>query len=112
MQYGQKRLLEGGEKIIMINEDKVCCMCGEHKKFLARINAGKKYYCISCQGKITKSGMDYWKPCSMQEFFGNILSDKKKPYSLKEHLRQIKEEYSKKEEPKSSKTTTSKENLK
>ena len=76
----------------MIDEERVCCMCNEHKKFLARINARKKYYCMSCETKINKLGMNYWKPCTMGEFFENILSDRKKPYSLKEHLRQIKEE--------------------
>ena len=40
--------------------EKVCCVCNEHKKFLARINAGKKYYCIKCETKITKEfGSDY-----------------------------------------------------
>jgi len=46
-------------------------MCGEHKKFLARVNTGKKYYCMKCETKINKSGMDYWKPCSFGEFFEN-----------------------------------------
>ncbi|EGG41355.1 Hypothetical protein Nlim_1814 [Candidatus Nitrosarchaeum limnium SFB1] len=61
----------------MIEEEKVCCMCNEKKRFLGRFNTGKKYYCIACSSKITKSGMDYWKPCSMEEFFENILSEKK-----------------------------------
>jgi|APSaa5957512535_1039671.scaffolds.fasta_scaffold02239_5 hypothetical protein len=58
-----------------MNEERICCMCGEHKKFLARVNTGKKYYCIKCQTKITKSGMDYWKPCSQVEFFESMLSE-------------------------------------
>jgi len=57
------------------NEDKVCCMCNEKKKFLGRMNAGKKYYCIKCEAKINKSGMDYWKPCSSVEFFENMSSE-------------------------------------
>lgn len=81
----------------MIDEEKVCCMCNEKKKFLGLVNAGKKYYCIKCQVKITKSGMNYWKPCSMEEGFENLLSTRKKRYSLKEHLRQIKEELKSKE---------------
>ena len=83
----------------MHKEEKVCCMCNKKKKFLARVNAGKKYYCTSCFEKIRKSGMDYWKPCSMVEFFENILSDKK--YSFKDHLQQIKEESSKDDDKKS-----------
>jgi hypothetical protein len=57
------------------SEEKVCCMCGEHKRFLARVNTGKKYYCMKCETKITKSGMDYWKPCSQVEFFESMLSE-------------------------------------
>lgn len=50
-------------------DGKVCCMCGKNKKFLARINAGQKLYCMQCQTKITKEyGQDYWKSCSFQEF--------------------------------------------
>ncbi len=52
-------------------------MCNEHKKFLGRYNAGKKYYCIPCGEKITKSDMDYWKPCSQGEFFESMLSHMK-----------------------------------
>ena len=58
------------------NEDKVCCMCNKHKKFLGRMNAGKKYYCIKCEAKTNKSGMDYWKPCSFVEFLENMSSDR------------------------------------
>ena len=59
----------------MIDEDKVCCICGEHKKFLARINAGKKLYCMQCQAKITKEyGKKYWKPCSFGEFLESATS--------------------------------------
>ena len=53
----------------MIDEEKGCCMCDEHKKFLGSVNTGKKYYCNSCMKKIKESGMDYWKPCSFGEFF-------------------------------------------
>ena len=50
-------------------------MCGEHKKFLARVNAGQKLYCMKCQSKITKEyGTDYWKPCSQIEFFESMSS--------------------------------------
>lgn len=62
----------------MVNDDKVCCICNENKKFLGLVNAGKKYYCNSCIAKINKSGMDYWKPCSMEEGFENYLSTRKK----------------------------------
>lgn len=78
-------------------DEKVCCMCNEKKKFLGLVNAGKKYYCTRCQAKITKSGIDYWKPCSMEECFENLLSTRKKHYSLKDHLRQIKEKSTSKE---------------
>jgi len=55
----------------MIDDEEICCMCGEHKKFLARVNTGKKLYCIQCKAKIIKEyGTDYWKPCSFAEFFG------------------------------------------
>ena len=76
----------------MIDEDKVCCICGEHKKFLGRVNTGKKFYCNSCMRKINESGMDYWKPCSMVEGFENLLSTRKNRITFKEQLRQIKEE--------------------
>ena len=79
-----------------------CCMCGKHKKFLARINAGKKLYCMQCETKITKEyGANYWKPCSFTEFFESmseeIDSNRKKRGSgnwslLKEQLQQIDEE--------------------
>ena len=50
-------------------KDRVCCMCDKCKKFLARINAGQKFYCMQCQAKITKEhGRGYWKPCSFEEF--------------------------------------------
>jgi len=62
----------------MVNEDKVCCMCNEHKKFLSRVNTGNNYYCISCIAKINKSGMKYWKPCTDVEFFESMLSHMKK----------------------------------
>jgi len=82
-------------------KDRVCCMCDEHKKFLARINGGQKLYCMRCKAKITKEhGREYWKPCSFQEFLeascvsmgrkvdgsSNMLT------GLKEQLRQIKGE--------------------
>ena len=86
-----------------MDEEKVCCMCNEKKKFLARINAGKKYYCMECEAKINKSGMDYWKSCSFVEFLENVPSSRTKRNSrtsnmltgLKEQLRQIDEEESK-----------------
>ncbi|KER05685.1 hypothetical protein AAA799E16_01651 [Marine Group I thaumarchaeote SCGC AAA799-E16] len=66
-----------------MGEEKVCCICNENKKFLGRINAGKKFYCIQCQAKITREyGQDYWKPCSFEEFFESmsreIKSDRNK----------------------------------
>ena len=66
-----------------MSEEKVCCICNEHKKFLARINAGQKLYCMQCQAKITKEyGMDYWKPCSFVDFLENMNRDKPpRPYS-------------------------------
>jgi len=84
-----------------LNEEKVCCICNEHKKFLARINAGQKLYCMQCQAKITKEyGTDYWKPCSFQEFMKATLSSRKKGKmkpanmfnNLSETLRQIDDE--------------------
>ena len=91
----------------MIDEDKTCCMCGEHKKFLGRVNTGKKYYWMECEAKINKSGMDYWKPCSFGEFFENWskeIRDKRKGNSepsnmftgLKEVVRKFEEEEAKK----------------
>jgi hypothetical protein len=80
-------------------------MCGEHKKFLARVNTGKKLYCIQCKAKIIKDyGADYWKPCSFGEFFqswSDEINSKRtnntgKPRnmysSIRETLRQIQEE--------------------
>jgi len=75
----------------MIDEEKVCCMCGT-AKFVGLVNTGKKYYCNSCMKKINESGMDYWKPCSMIEGFENFLSTRKNRITFKEQLRQIKEE--------------------
>ena len=68
---GRKSNPKVGRRIELTDEDKVCCMCGEHKKFLGRVNTGKKYYCNSCMRKINESGMDYWKPCSFTDFFKN-----------------------------------------
>jgi len=88
----------------MIDEEKVCCMCGEHKRFLGRINAGQKLYCMQCEAKITKEyGTDYWKPCSQGEFFKSMSSHMKKGNnkksnmftSLKELFRQFDEEAAK-----------------
>ncbi len=75
---------------IVIDEDKVCCMCGT-TKFIGRVNTGEKYYCNTYMKKINDSGMDYWKPCTQVEFFESMLSHMRKRYSLKEHLRQIKD---------------------
>jgi len=84
-----------------LNEEKVCCICNENKKFLARINAGQKLYCMQCEAKITKEyGMGYWKPCSYQEFMeafsSSIQKGKRKPAnmfnSLRETLRKIEED--------------------
>ena len=59
-------------------EDRVCCICNEHKKFLAQINAGKKLYCMQCQAQITKEyGSDYWKECSFEECLEAIPTRKK-----------------------------------
>jgi len=81
-------------------------MCNEKKKFLARVNAGKKYYCMKCEAKINKSGMDYWKPCSFTEFLENVSSSRKTRWSrssnmitaLREQIRQIEEEDTKNNE--------------
>ena len=60
-----------------------CCMCDKQKKFLARVNAGKKLYCMQCETKIIKEyGMDYWKPCSFVEFLENMSSNWKKSSRL------------------------------
>lgn len=65
-----------------MNEDKICCVCLEHKKFLGRINGGKNYYCTKCTFKINKSSMKYWKNCSFVEFLHSINDGKpKRPYS-------------------------------
>jgi len=84
-----------------LNEE-VCCICNERKKFLGRINAGQKLYCMKCEAKITKEyGADYWKPCSQVEFFASMLSHMRKGSNrkskntlsaLKDQLRQLKEE--------------------
>ena len=89
--------------MIMSFKDRVCCMCDKHKKFLARINTGKKLYCMQCEAKINKEyGKNYWKPCSFGEFFENWskeIRDKRKGNSgpsnmftgLKEVIRQMEE---------------------
>jgi len=85
---------------MMIDEERLCCMCGTDK-FVGRVNAGKKYYCNACMRKINDSGMNYWKECSQVEFFENMLSDMRKGSNrksknmfsnIKETLRQTKEE--------------------
>jgi len=54
-------------------------MCDKHKKFLARINAGQKLYCMQCEAKITKEyGKEYWKPCSFEEFLEASSSSRRK----------------------------------
>ena len=87
-------------------QDRVCCICNEHKKFLARPNAGQKLYCIQCKAKITKEyGSAYWKPCSFTEFFEKmskqINPNRKKSDGnwslLKEQMRQIEKEFPKDE---------------
>ena len=85
----------------MNDDDEVCCICNEHKKFLARVNAGKKLYCIQCEAKINKEyGPNYWKTCSQAEFFESMLSRMRKGSNrksknmfsnIKETLRQIEE---------------------
>ncbi len=88
-----------------MDEEKVCCMCGEHKKFFGRVNTGEKLYCMKCQRKITKEyGSDYWKPCSQVEFFESMLSHMKKRSgkpnmfnNLRETIRQFEEEEKNKE---------------
>ena len=42
-----------------MSEEKVCCICNEHKKFLGRINPGQKLYCMQCQAKITEEVTEY-----------------------------------------------------
>ncbi len=65
-----------------MNEDKICCVCNEHKRFLARINGGKNYYCTKCSTKIRQSGMKYFKDCSFVDFLESINDDKPpRPYS-------------------------------
>lgn len=65
-----------------MNEDKVCCVCLEHHRFLGKINGGKNYYCTKCTSKINKSGMKYWKECSFVDFLQSMNDDKPpRPYS-------------------------------
>ncbi|MDF2429662.1 MAG: hypothetical protein OPY05_03590 [Nitrosopumilus sp.] len=65
-----------------MNEDKVCCVCNEHKRFLARINGGRNYYCMKCSTKIRQSGMKYFKDCSFVNFLESINDDKpRRPHS-------------------------------
>jgi len=65
-----------------LNEDKVCCVCNEHKRFLGRVDGGKNYYCTKCTTKINKSGMKYWRDCSFVEFLESMREDKPPiPYS-------------------------------
>ncbi len=65
-----------------MNEEKVCCVCLEHKRFLGRINGGRNYYCTKCTSKITKSDMKYWKDCSFVEFLQSMNDEKpKRPHS-------------------------------
>ena len=81
-----------------MDEDRVCCICGENKKFLALINTGKKLYCMKCETKITKEyGQEYWKPCSMEDGFKNLLSTMKNRTTFKEQMRQLREESKTKE---------------
>jgi len=76
------------------------------KNFLRVLMLEKKYYCMSCQTKISKSGMDYWKPCSFQEFMeafsSSIHEGKRKPANmfnnLRETLRKFDDEVKNKEE--------------
>jgi len=93
-----------------LNEEEVCCICNEHKKFLGRINAGQKLYCMKCEAKITKEyGADYWKPCSQAKFFESMSSRMRKGSNrksknmlsaLKDQLRQFEEEDAKNKEKK------------
>jgi len=67
-----------GEKEMMMNKERVCCICNEHKKFLSIINTGKKLYCMECEAKITKEyGSNYWKPCTLEEGFENLVNLRK-----------------------------------
>ena len=84
----------------MIDEDKVCCMCGI-TKFIECINTGERYYCNVCMKKINDSGMDYWKPCTQVKFFESMLSHMRKGNNrkstniltgLKEQFRQFDED--------------------
>ena len=86
----------------MAFKDRVCCICNEHKKFLGRINAGQKLYCMQCQTKITKEyGMDYWKPCSFQEFMEafsySIHKGKRKPTNMFSSMKEIIRKYEEQE---------------
>ena len=50
------------------------------------------------EAKITKEyGSNYWKPCTMEEGFENLLSLRKNRTTFKEQMRQIKEEFKNKE---------------
>jgi len=76
----------------LLDDDKVCCMCGT-TKFIGRVNTGEKFYCNSCMRKINESGMDYWKPCSQVEFFDSMLSHmrkgkKKRPRNMFNNIRE------------------------
>ena len=79
-------------------KDRVCCICNEHKKFLAQINAGKKLYCMQCEAKITKEyGISYWKPCSFQEFMeafsSSIQKGKRKPANMFNNIRETLQQF-------------------
>ena len=75
---------DGGSETMM-NEKRVCCICNEHKKFLAIINTGKKLYCMKCEAKITKEyGPNYWTPCTMEEGFENLVNLRKNRTLYKE----------------------------
>ena len=90
-----------------MDKERVCCICNQNKKFLARINTVKKLYCMQCEAKITREyGLDYWKPCSFEKFFVSMsesIGKKRKGRksnmfsSMKETLREINESESSKE---------------
>ena len=76
-----------------MSEEKICCICHKHKKFLALINTGQKLYCMQCETKITEEyGIDYWKPWSFQEFMeafsSSIHKGKRKPTNMFDNLRE------------------------
>ncbi|MGY5152036.1 MAG: hypothetical protein ACW9XA_07190 [Candidatus Nitrosopumilus sp. bin_6a] len=81
---------------VVIDEEKVCCMCGT-TKFIGRVNTGEKYYCNRCIKKINDSGMDYWKSCTQIEFFESVLSRRRKGRSRKSTnmLSSLKEQFEK-----------------